>query len=133
MTRLARCCSPLPGEEIVGYVTRGRGVTVHRRDCHNVLRARDKDRLIEVSWGTEAQTVPVAILIRAYDRTGLLHEIAGVISKEKVNMPAVNVGREKNIATLYITMEIGDIAQLSRILTKIESLPNVIEAKRHIG
>jgi GTP pyrophosphokinase len=133
MTRLAQCCSPLPGEEIVGYVTRGRGVTVHRRDCLNVLRARDKDRLIEVNWGLESQTVPVAVHIKAYDRTGLLHEIAGVISNERINMSAVNVSRQKNIATLYITLEIGDIAQLSRILTKIESLPNVIEAKRHIG
>jgi GTP pyrophosphokinase len=133
MTRLAQCCSPLPGEEIIGYVTRGRGVTVHRRDCLNVLRANDRDRLIEVNWGSDSQTVPVAVHIKAYDRTGLLHEIAGVISHEKINMSAVNVSREKNIATLYITLEIGDIAQLSRILNRIESLPNVIEARRHIG
>ncbi len=133
MTRLARCCSPLPGEEIVGYVTRGRGVTIHRRDCVNILRANDRERLIEVDWGSEAQTVPVAVYITAYDRTGLLHEIAGVISSERINMSALNVSREKNIATLYITLEINDIAQLSRVLTKIESLPNVIEAKRHTG
>ena len=133
MTRLAKCCSPLPGEEIVGYVTRGRGVTVHRRDCLNVLRLNDKDRLIDVDWGSEPQTVPVAAHIKAYDRTGLLHEIAGVISNEKINMSAVNVSREKNIAILYITLEISDIAQFSRVLTKIESLSNVIEAKRHIG
>ncbi len=131
MTRLARCCSPLPGEEIVGYVTRGRGVTIHRRDCLNILRVNDRERLIEVDWGSGGQTVPVAVYIKAYDRTGLLHEIAGVISNEKINMAAVNVSREKNIATLYITLEISDIAQLSRILTKIESLSNVIEAKRH--
>jgi GTP pyrophosphokinase len=98
-----------------------------------VLRVRDKERLIEVDWGSEAQTVPVAVHIKAYDRTGLLHEIAGVISNERINMSAVNVSREKNIATLYITLEISDIAQLSRILTKIESLPNVIEARRHTG
>ncbi len=133
MTHLAKCCSPLPGEEIVGYVTRGRGVTVHRCDCLNVLRVDDRDRLIDVDWGAEPQTVPVAASIRAYDRTGLLHEIAGVISDERINMSAVNVSREKNISTLYITLEISDIAQLSRVLTKIESLPNVIEAKRHIG
>ncbi len=133
MTRLARCCSPLPGEDIVGYVTRGRGVTVHRRDCFNVLRVDDKDRLIDVDWGSEQQTVPVAVYIRAYDRTGLLHEIAGVISHEKINMSALNVSRDRNIATLYITLEIGNIGQLSRVLTKIEDLSNVIEAKRHIG
>ena len=133
MTRVAKCCSPLPGEEIVGYVTRGRGVTVHRRDCLNVLRVNDRDRLIDVDWGSERQTVPVVAYVRAYDRTGLLHEIAGVISNEKINMSALNVSREKNIATLYITLEISDIAQLSRVLTKVESLSNVIEAKRHTG
>jgi GTP pyrophosphokinase len=133
MTRLAKCCSPLPGEEIVGYVTRGRGVTVHRRDCPNVLRMNDRDRLIDVNWGSEPHTVPVAAHIRAFDRTGLLHEIAGLITGEKINMAAVNVSREKNIATFYITLEISDIAQFSRILTKIESLPNVIEAKRYMG
>jgi len=133
LTRLGRCCHPLPGDEIIGYVTRGRGVTIHRRDCPNILCLRDTERLIEISWGTRLQTVPVAILITAYDRTGLLHEISGVISAENINMSAVNVGREKNIATLYITIEINNIAQLSRVLTKIERLPNVIEARRHTG
>jgi GTP pyrophosphokinase len=133
MTNLAKCCSPLPGEEIIGYVTRGRGVTVHRRDCLNVLRVDDRDRLIDVDWGSEPPTVPVAASIKAYDRTGLLHEIAGVISNERINMSSVNVSRRKNVVTLYITLEISDIAQLSRVLTKIESLSNVVEAKRHIG
>ena len=133
MTRLAQCCSPLPGEDIIGYVTRGSGVTVHRSDCLNVLRASDQERLIEVSWGTDLQTVPVAVLIKAYDRTGLLHDIAGVISNANINMSAVNVSRAKNIATLYILLEISDVEQLRSILTKIESLPHVIEARRHIG
>ncbi len=133
MTRVGRCCSPLPGEEIVGYVTRGRGVTIHRRDCRNVLRIDDRDRLIEVDWGSQARTVPVAVYIKAYDRTGLLHEISGVVREEKINMAALSVSREKNIVTLYVTLEISDIGQLSRVLIKIESLPNVIEAKRHTG
>jgi len=132
MTRLARCCSPLPGEAIVGYVTRGRGVTVHRRDCRNVLRVDDRERLIEVDWGSEVRTVPVAVYIKAYDR-GLLHEITGVIREEKINLAALNVSREKNIVTVYVTLEISDIAQLSRVLIRVESLPNVIEAKRHTG
>ncbi|RLC90565.1 MAG: (p)ppGpp synthetase [Chloroflexi bacterium] len=133
LTRLARCCHPLPGDEIIGYITRGRGVTVHRRDCPNILRLRNTERLIEVSWGTRLQTVPVTIRITAYDRTRLLHEISGIISAENINMAAVNVGRRKNIVTLYITVEINDIAQLSRVLTKIERLPNVFEARRHMG
>jgi len=115
------------------YITRGRGVTVHRRDCPNILRLRNTERLIEVSWGTRLQTVPVTIRITAYDRTRLLHEISGIISAENINMAAVNVGRRKNIVTLYITVEINDIAQLSRVLTKIERLPNVFEARRHMG
>ncbi len=137
LTRLARCCHPLPGDEIVGYVTRGRGVTIHRCDCPNVLRLRDTERLIEVNWGTQQQTVPVTILITAYDRTKLLHEISGIISAEDINMSAVSMpsdrGQRKNIITLYITLEINHIAQLSRVLTKIERLPNVIEARRHTG
>ncbi len=133
MTRLARCCRPLPGEDVIGYVTRGRGVTVHRRDCPNVLRVDDRERLIEVDWGSEARTVPVLVYIEAYDRTGLLHEISGLISEGRINMAALNVSREKNIVKHYVTLEIRDIAQLSRILIKIESLPNVIEARRHTG
>jgi len=138
LTRLARCCNPLPGDQIIGYVTRGRGVTIHRRDCPNVLRlTEDTERLIEVGWGTRQQTVPVTVVITAYDRTRLLHEISGVIGAEDINMTAVNMpserGGRKNIITLYITLEISHIAQLSRILTKIERLPNVIEARRHTG
>jgi len=137
LTRLAHCCHPLPGNDIVGYVTRGRGVTIHRRDCPNVLCLRDTERLIEVSWGVRPQTVPVTVFIMAYDRTRLLHEISGIISAEDINMAAVNMPMDrrgrKNIITLYITLEISHIGQLSRVLTKIERLPNVIEARRHTG
>jgi GTP pyrophosphokinase len=136
LTRLAQCCHPLPGDEIVGYVTRGRGVTIHRRDCPNVLSrsdGRDAERLIEVSWGTRMQTVPVTIYITAYDRTKLLSEISLIISSEDINIASVRQDVRKNIALFYITLEINDIAQLSRVLTKIERLPNVIEARRHTG
>ncbi len=137
LTRLARCCHPLPGDEIIGYVTRGRGVTIHRRDCSNILRLRNTERLIEVGWGPRPQTVPVTIRVTAFDRTRLLHEISGIISAEDINMSAVNMppdrSRRKNIITIYITLEISHIAQLSRVLTKIERLPNVIEAQRHTG
>jgi GTP pyrophosphokinase len=133
LTRRARCCTPLPGDDIVGYVTRGRGVTVHRRDCANVLRATGSGRLIEVDWGTAPQTVPATIGITAYDRTGLLHDISGIISAEKINIngSAVDLERATNISTIYVTVEISDITQLSRVLGKIEQLPNVIEARRY--
>lgn len=135
LTHLTGCCHPLPGDDIIGYVTRGRGVSIHRRDCPNVLGFEDTDRLIEVSWGPQLQTVPVTVCIVAYDRTKLLHEISGIISAENINMSAVNLPPERrqqdNVITMYITLEISHIAQLSRILTKIERLPNVIEARRH--
>lgn len=133
LTRLARCCTPLPGNDIVGYVTRGRGVTIHRRDCPNILRLSDTDRLIEVSWGTRPQTFPVTIYITAYDRTKLLSEISTIIGADDINIAAVRQGIKGNIAIFYITVEINSIAQLSSVLAKIGKLPNVIEAQRHTG
>jgi RelA/SpoT family (p)ppGpp synthetase len=131
LTRLAKCCTPLPGNEIVGYVTRGRGVTIHRRDCPNILRLEDTDRLIEVSWGAKLQTFPVSIYITAYDRTKLLSEISTIIGAEDINIAAVRQGVKNNISIFYITVEVNSIAQLSGVLAKIAKLPNVIEAQRH--
>jgi RelA/SpoT family (p)ppGpp synthetase len=133
LTRLAQCCHPLPGADIIGYVTRGRGVTIHRRDCPNILHRVDAERLIDVSWGTRMQTVPVTIYITAYDRTKLMSEISSIIGAEDINIAATRQDVEKSISRFYITLEINDIAQLSRVLTRIERLPNVIEARRHTG
>jgi GTP pyrophosphokinase len=136
LTNLARCCNPLPGDEIVGYITRGRGVTIHRSDCPNILRTNDRERLIEVDWGTEvAETHPVNVRVEAYDRQGLLRDIAAVVADEAINLSAANVVTRKkdNMATMMVTLEIADIDQLSRVLTRIERLPNVVEARRQIG
>jgi RelA/SpoT family (p)ppGpp synthetase len=136
LTRLARCCNPLPGDDIIGYVTRGHGVTIHRKDCLNILRREDTERFIEVDWGQGIQqTYPVVIRVIAYDREGLLRDIAGVVADEKINMSAANVATRKkeNMATITATLEIADIAQLSRVLAKIDQLSNVLEAKRQAG
>jgi len=133
LTRLARCCNPLPGNDIIGYVTRGRGVSIHRCDCPNILNLKETERLIEVSWGTCPQTVPVTIYVSAYDRPGLLSEISHIISSEKVNIASFHQTLQDNISTFYITVEISDIAQLSRILARISKRPNVTEARRHTG
>jgi RelA/SpoT family (p)ppGpp synthetase len=136
LTNLARCCNPLPGDDIVGYITRGRGVTIHRQDCPNVLRATDQERLIEVDWGTEAaETYPVNVRVEAYDRHGLLRDIASVVADEAINMSSANVVTRKkdHMATMMVTLEIIDIAQLSRVLNRIERLPNVVEARRQAG
>jgi GTP pyrophosphokinase len=133
LTHLARCCSPVPGDDIIGYVTRGRGVTVHRRDCPNMLRVDEPERMIEVGWGAEKQTYPVTIQIMAYDRSGLMRDIAALVAAADINVTSLNVTTVKNIATFHATLEISDVAQLSSVLTRIERLPNVVEARRQVG
>ncbi|MBC7258680.1 MAG: GTP diphosphokinase [Chloroflexi bacterium] len=133
LTTLAKCCNPLPGDDIVGYITRGRGVTIHRRDCPNLLARTDRERLIQVDWGVaKRQTYPVKIEVSAYDRGGLLRDIAAVVADEKASMSAVNARTDKrdNTAIFTATLEIEDIDQLSRILTRIYRLPNVLEVRR---
>ncbi|OQY20894.1 MAG: (p)ppGpp synthetase [Anaerolineaceae bacterium 4572_32.1] len=134
LTKTAGCCNPLPGDDIQGYVTRGQGVTIHRRDCKNLLylTERDSDRLIEVTWGPEKQTYPVVVIIRAYDRGGLLRDITSLVADENCNLSAVNITTHKkeHMTTITVTMEISSVAQLSRILTRIERLPNVVQAQR---
>ncbi len=130
LTRLARCCNPLPGEEIVGYVTKGRGITIHRRDCPNILNVRDRERLIEVSWGTQVRTFPVMVSVLAFDRAGLLHDISGVVTREGINIEGISISRNQNMVTLYITIAVTDIGQLGRVLARINNVPNVIEARR---
>jgi GTP pyrophosphokinase len=133
LTNIARCCMPLPGDEIIGYITRGRGVTIHRRDCSNILRCREIDRLIEVDWGPSEQTFPIMVKIRAYDRGGLLRDIAAVVAAENINMSSISMSTQKSIATVYATFDITNIQQLSRALTRIDRIPNVIEAQRQTG
>jgi guanosine-3',5'-bis(diphosphate) 3'-pyrophosphohydrolase len=139
LTKIGGCCNPLPGDAIIGYVTRGRGVTIHRLDCANVLRVLrdgDKERLIEVDWGEAQDTAyPVMVKIAAYDRKGLLKDIAAVIDAEDVNMisATINTRTKDQVATIVATLEINGVTQLSRVLAKIESLTNVLEAVRQTG
>ena len=132
LVNLARCCSPMPGDDIIGYITRGRGVTVHRTDCPNIHAMRETERLIDVSWGTEEEEqhylVPVEVV--AYDREGLLREITTIIADQRVNIASVAVSTRHHIATLNLQLEIGSNKQLTRILSKIDLVSNVVEARR---
>jgi guanosine-3',5'-bis(diphosphate) 3'-pyrophosphohydrolase len=130
LNTLGRCCRPAAGDPIVGYVTRGRGVTIHRRDCPNILRIADKERLIQVSWGQARRTYPVYICIRAYDREGLLRDVSSLVTNEGVNMPSVQASTKNSLAVFNLELEITDLAQLSRVLNRLEALPNVLEACR---
>jgi GTP diphosphokinase / guanosine-3',5'-bis(diphosphate) 3'-diphosphatase len=130
LSNFARCCNPAPGDEIVGYITRGRGATIHRKDCPNVLRIADRERLVRVSWGEPKATYPVPIRIRAFDRDGLMRDVSTLIADEGVNMPSAKVETNRNLAIFDLVVEVRDIIQLSRLLDRLENLPNVMEARR---
>ncbi|HKI53972.1 MAG TPA: ACT domain-containing protein [Anaerolineales bacterium] len=130
LSQMARCCRPMPGDQIVGYITRGRGATIHRQDCPNILRRKDKERLLQVSWGKVEHTYPIPIKVKAYDRQGLMGDISTLLDTENVNIADVSVNVNRTLADLHLVVEVKTLDQLSRILTRIESLPNVMEAQR---
>ncbi|MDZ7787985.1 MAG: bifunctional (p)ppGpp synthetase/guanosine-3',5'-bis(diphosphate) 3'-pyrophosphohydrolase [Halofilum sp. (in: g-proteobacteria)] len=135
MMRTANCCKPVPGDEVIGYITRGRGVTVHRRDCHNILRVEgdERDRLIEVEWGGgEPQgRWSVDIVVEAFDRPGLLRDATRVLAEDDVNVTRaeMHVTRPPH-ARIELTVQIRDMAQLDRALQRLQQLPNVFDAVR---
>ena len=136
LTQMAGCCQPLPGDPIVGYITVGRGVSIHRQDCASVLQleGREPERIIQVSWGpVPVQTYPVDIVIKAYDRSGLLRDVTQVLLNERINVLAVNTrsNKEDNSASMQLTIEIPGLDALSRLLARISQLPNIIEARRN--
>jgi GTP pyrophosphokinase len=139
LTHLGRCCNPVPGDPIVGYITRGRGLTVHRVTCPNVaniLRKGQHNRLTDVQWSAKPEaTYPVKIQVSAYDRSGLMRDVAALVADEHINMVSVEAitGQKDNLAIINAMLEIQTASQLTRILTKIDRLPNVVEARRRIG
>ena len=135
LTHLASCCQPVPGDDIRGYVTIGRGVTVHRSDCENLLHLEvmEPERVLQVSWGNKPNsTYPVDMLIEAYDRTGLLSDVSTLLANERINVIAVNTlsNQGQHTANMKITVEVDSLERLARLMNKINKLPNVITARR---
>jgi GTP pyrophosphokinase len=132
LVRFSKCCHPIPGDPIVGFITRGRGVTVHLATCSTVLNEKAVERLIDVEWETTAQrTYPIAILIEAYDRTGLLSDISNIVADDKINIVAANVRVHKDHrATVQATLEVSSVAQLSRVMAHLEQLKDVYSVER---
>lgn len=131
LTHIATCCNPLPGDSIIGYITRSRGVTVHRIDCPNIINQKEKERLISVEWGSGIQLYPVAIRIDAWDRVGLLRDITTLIAEEKINIASVNLSdSEDQSISVLITLTTKSVAQLSRLMSKIEGIGGVINVAR---
>jgi GTP pyrophosphokinase len=134
LVRFAQCCSPIPGDEIAGYVTRGKGVTVHRANCPSVLSERDIERLIDVEWEIVGQqTYPITVRITALDRPGLLNEITNVVAEHKVNIVAASIGTHADgSATITATLKVVSLQQLSRVLSRIERLRDVTSVTREV-
>ncbi len=127
LTRVAPCCQPVPGDAITGFTTRGKGVSVHRMDCVNTINSPDTDRLVPVDWDMEAsQVYPVSVKIEAWDRTGLLRDIATVVAEQRINMCAASVHvYDDKTAVVSATVEIDSLSQLSRLLEKLEQVRDV--------
>lgn len=131
LTRLANCCHPLPGDKIVGYITHGRGITVHRGDCLNIINEDDRERLIKVEWGEVAQVYPVMIQVDAWDRVGLVRDISAIIAEERVNVTELSsVSHLDDSVSLHITLEVKNGVQLSKIMSRIYTIWNVVSVMR---
>jgi guanosine-3',5'-bis(diphosphate) 3'-pyrophosphohydrolase len=133
LTRLARCCQPMPGDPIVGYVSRGEGVSVHRTDCPN-LPALERERLVEVEWGAPGHVYPVAVRIDAWDRVGLMRDISTLVAEEGVNMTGIrSQEHDDGTITIYVTLETQGLSQLIRLLAKLEGVRGVTAVKRELS
>ncbi|AHE67308.1 pppGpp synthetase, RelA/SpoT family [Legionella oakridgensis ATCC 33761 = DSM 21215] len=137
LTHMARCCQPVPGDEVIGYITLGRGVSVHRKDCPNIIHAGEKQRqrFLQVSWGSNTrEQYVVDILIKAFDRTGLLKDVTSLLANEKAHVYALQTQTNKQDNMSYITLkvEIDGLNSLSRLLNKLDQIPNVLEARRQV-
>jgi GTP pyrophosphokinase len=138
MTTIGRCCKPVPYDQIIGYVTRGRGVTIHRTDCPNIraIQKNESDRLVTVHWSEEQQETSYAVdfLVIASDRKGLLRDISAILTNEDIDVIGVNTSsdRKTDSARMRFTVEVRDMEQLSRLLSKIEQIPDVNLVKRQV-
>ncbi len=136
MCNYARCCRPVPPERIVGYITQGRGVSIHRQDCGNFLGLKQKrpERIIEVNWGvSDTSTYPVDLTLRAYDRTGLLRDISTVLADEHANVTDLQGHTDKDSmqTIMQISIEVNDLPTLSTTITRLEQIANVVSVKRN--
>jgi GTP pyrophosphokinase len=135
LVRFAKCCHPIPGDPISGFITRGKGVTVHLTTCPTVVNEREVSRLIEVEWeAAPTQTYPIAIRVEAYDRTGLLSDITQVVAENKVNILSATVHvSPDHTAIVVATLQVASVAQLAKVMGRIEQLKDVMSVQRDLG
>jgi len=134
LTQLARCCRPAPPDEIAGFVTRGRGVSIHRTGCrsYQALAAREPERVIDVAWGDTAETFyPVDISVHAHDRSGLLRDLSEVFARQRLNVVGVNTQSRQSLAHMIFTVEVRGGESLGKALAALSEVPGVTSAVRH--
>ncbi len=131
LTHIAPCCQPAPGDEIIGFVTRTRGVTIHRKDCPNVASEDEKERLVKVTWGKSGLSFPVTIRVEAWDRVGLLRDVTSLVSDEKINIAAASLDDQSDeTLSVFLTLDVTTIGQLGRLFSRLEGVPGVINVTR---
>ncbi len=130
LTSIAHCCNPIPGDEIVGFVTRNRGVTVHRKSCKNVLSETETEHLVQVNWGETQTLYPIRIKAEAWDRVGLLSDVTSLVSKERVNITSCVTEEFDEVSIITLTVYINGIDQLSRLFSKLEGVDGIIGVTR---
>jgi GTP pyrophosphokinase len=131
LTRIAGCCQPLPGDPIVGYVTRAKGISIHRQNCPSIVHEKERDRLLSVEWGREEMLYPAVLFIRSWDRVGLLRDIGALMAEEEVNIQEIKASDQKDgTAMIKLTLKVRNLAHLSRLLARLEDIRGIISTIR---
>jgi len=135
MTQIAKCCQPVPGDDVLGFVTRGSGITIHREACQNILyqKHQEGERVVHVDWGRDVEkTYPMTIQLHAFDRKGLLRDVSSIFADEKVNVLEMNTRTERldQSVKMEVLVEIQGIEAMSKVLAKLDQLPNILSVKR---
>jgi len=135
LTNIANCCKPVPGEPIVGYITQGRGISIHRSNCHNIVQAlkNKPEKILNVSWsGTTQATYPIDIIITAYDRPGLMRDISSITANENLTISdlSLNIDKKEGVVLVKVTTEVANLDLLTAILAKIRTITGVLAARR---
>lgn len=130
LTRLAACCHPLPGDDIIGFITRSSGVSVHRKDCPNMVNLKERERLIPVNWGQVNEVYPIDIQINAWSRVGVLKDVSTLVAEEKINISNITLTDHGDQVSMFMTLEVKNMEQLNQILHKINSVRGVVSADR---
>ena len=130
LTSIARCCNPIMGDGIVGFITRGRGVTIHRENCPNILAEDESERIVSVDWGETKTLYPVRVQIKGWDRVGLLGDITSVVSNERVNIANIASEEYDDMSVISLTVYISGTDQLSTLYTRLEAVNGIISVSR---